>query len=175
LHSSLQHKKSDNLVCAEKIGTCNYFWAFPSSAGQVRQLKLKELKEDIGKLKVCSLFLKKLCGIRLTRNADGKKDKKVTLDRDLEAAQKARPDTQIRKENLERLSFLKLRKKELEASLEGLKDRDPVTLDKKRVAAKSAKEAANRWTGILAFFSSFSFNFFFFEFSAQGTHSHDDR
>jgi hypothetical protein len=86
----------------------------------------------------------------------------VTLDRDLEAAQKARPDTQIRKENLERLAFLKLRKKELDDSLEGLKDRDPVTLDKKRVAAKTAKEAANRWTGIL---SSFNLYFFFFEFS----------
>ena len=42
-------KQSDSLVTLEKIGTGNYYWAFPSSAGQARVVKLKELQEDIQK------------------------------------------------------------------------------------------------------------------------------
>ena len=36
---------------AEKIGTSNYFWSFPSQGAQVRKRKLQEMDNEIEVLK----------------------------------------------------------------------------------------------------------------------------
>lgn len=43
----LQSLVDDNMVDCEKVGTSNYFWAFPSKALHARKRKLEELQKQV--------------------------------------------------------------------------------------------------------------------------------
>lgn len=43
----LQSLVDDNMVDCERIGTSNYYWAFPSKALHARKHKLEELKKQV--------------------------------------------------------------------------------------------------------------------------------
>lgn len=43
----LQSLVDDNMVDCEKVGTSNYFWAFPSKALHARKRKLEELHKQV--------------------------------------------------------------------------------------------------------------------------------
>lgn len=43
----LQSLVDDNMVDCERVGTSNYYWAFPSKALHARKLKLEELQKQV--------------------------------------------------------------------------------------------------------------------------------
>lgn len=48
----------DGLVVCEKIGTCNYYWAFPSSTQQTKRAKVEKLNTKVSSLSETALQLK---------------------------------------------------------------------------------------------------------------------
>jgi hypothetical protein len=120
----LESLVSDNLVISEKIGTSNYFWSFPSQSSVIRSQKIQSLESDLEALKV----------------------KKSGLEDRISAESKLR-SAQDRESLLERHAFLTQKLKKIEIALEEYKDRDPATLEQRKIDAKKAKDAANRWTG----------------------------
>lgn len=125
----LESLVSDNLVISEKIGTSNYFWSFPSQSSVIRSQKIQNLESDLESLKSKNNGL----------------SEKISAESKLRSA----PD---RESKLERNAFLTEKLKKIQADLEEYKDRDPATLEKKKIEAKKAKDAANRWTGALVSF-----------------------
>ena len=43
----LQSLVDDNMVDCERVGTSNYYWAFPSKAVHARKHKLEELQKQV--------------------------------------------------------------------------------------------------------------------------------
>lgn len=43
----LQSLVNDNLVDSERVGTSNYYWAFPSKAAQTSKRRLEELEKQV--------------------------------------------------------------------------------------------------------------------------------
>lgn len=43
----LQSLVDDNMVDCERVGTSNYYWAFPSKAVNARKHKLEELQKQV--------------------------------------------------------------------------------------------------------------------------------
>lgn len=58
----LQSLVDDNMVDCERVGTSNYYWAFPSKALNARKHKLEELQKQVRRLsfslKTMSSYLK---------------------------------------------------------------------------------------------------------------------
>ncbi|MEQ2241485.1 Meiotic nuclear division protein 1, partial [Ilyodon furcidens] len=51
----LQSLVDDNMVDCERVGTSNYYWAFPSKALHARKHKLEELQKQVRADSFCSL------------------------------------------------------------------------------------------------------------------------
>lgn len=120
----LQSLVDDRLVNAEKIGTSNYFWSFPSTAMQNRQNTRNTLKEELKRMQE-------------TRT-------KGEIQFSEAAAQ--REDSKDRDELLERYNELEEARKMAANKLEMHRANDPKLLAQKRTDATKAKQAANRWT-----------------------------
>ena len=43
----LQSLVDDNMVDCERVGTSNYYWAFPSKAVHARKLRIEELEKQV--------------------------------------------------------------------------------------------------------------------------------
>ena len=113
---------SDSLVRSEKIGTSNYFWAFPSAAFATKNsiLNLKQMELS---------------------NLD-----EVALDKKIEAAMIGREETEEREALLAELKNETKIKNQLEAELLEFKDCDPILLEQKEKEIQELKTHANRWT-----------------------------
>lgn len=120
----LQSLVDDRLVNAEKIGTSNYFWSFPSTAMQNRQNMRNSLRDE----------LKRVQELRLKNESQ------------LEEASSMREDSKERDELLEKFSELERMRSEAASKLEMHRANDPKLLAQKRQDAEKAKVAANRWT-----------------------------
>eukprot|EP00118_Oscarella_pearsei_P004520 m.19549 g.19549 ORF g.19549 m.19549 type:complete len:206 (+) comp27853_c0_seq2:62-679(+) len=120
----LQSLVDDAMVDVDRIGTSNYFWAFPSKALHARKRKLSDLTQQLGELK----------------------KRKASNEALLAKARQGKDDTEERKKTLEELQLASAKKKELSAELEIYKDLDPEIIKEKENVAGTAKEAANRWT-----------------------------
>ncbi|XP_006004923.1 meiotic nuclear division protein 1 homolog [Latimeria chalumnae] len=120
----LQSLVDDALVDSERIGTSNYFWAFPSKALHARKRKLEELE---------------------TQLCEGNQ-RKNNLQQSLEKVKVGRQDTEDRAVMLEELVALRQKRDELKAEVEKYKECDPEVIEEMRKANKAAKEATNRWT-----------------------------
>ena len=92
-----------------------------------RQVKIKNLENDLKSLK-------------------GKKENLMEM---ISQESKFRVSGEDRDAKLERHKYLTTQLSDLNKTLEGYKDRDPATLEKKKVASKIAKDSGNRWTGTL--------------------------
>lgn len=46
----LQSLVDDSMVDCERVGTSNYYWAFPSKALNARKHKLEDLQNQVGRL-----------------------------------------------------------------------------------------------------------------------------
>ena len=115
---------SDHLVTTEKIGTSNYFWSFPSSAGLIRKQKIDQLTQECHELK----------------------EKEAQLLMQLQEAKKLRPESEMRSKYLEEYAFLEKKNTELKQELSLLKDRDPAVLEAKKEETKKLTKEANMWT-----------------------------
>ncbi|KAM8968713.1 meiotic nuclear division protein 1 homolog [Sarcophilus harrisii] len=120
----LQSLVDDGMVDSERIGTSNYFWAFPSKALHARKRKLETLS---------------------TQFSEGNQ-KKENLQQSIKKAKIGRQDTEERASFLKELVSLQQQKEQLKAELEKYKECDPEVVEEIRQANKVAKDAANRWT-----------------------------
>lgn len=69
----LQSLVDDNMVDCERVGTSNYYWAFPSKALHARKHKLEELQKQVRGLKKVTSYLKRCrCRCRCYYNPDSK-------------------------------------------------------------------------------------------------------
>ncbi|XP_065830909.1 meiotic nuclear division protein 1 homolog [Oscarella lobularis] len=120
----LQSLVDDSMVDSERIGTSNYFWAFPSKALHARKRKLSDLTQQI----------------------EGLKKRKANNDALLVKARRGKDQTENRAQVLKDLALAKAEEAKLKAEVEKYKDLDPEVLKEKENGTSVAKEAANRWT-----------------------------
>ncbi|RSH77565.1 uncharacterized protein EHS24_003125 [Apiotrichum porosum] len=119
----LDELQADGLVTMEKIGTSNYYWSFPSTAGAKKQADLD----------------------RLTKEADTLLDKITEARTTLASSQQGREDTPERRQLLATLADAETTRATLKTELAAYGAADPVKYQRKRQAAAVAKKAAQRW------------------------------
>ncbi|ORX97534.1 meiotic nuclear division protein 1 [Basidiobolus meristosporus CBS 931.73] len=134
----LQSLVDDNLVTAEKIGTSNYFWSFPSTALQSRKRKIDDLTDELQSLT----------------------KKHEELQKGIEEASAGRENSDDRGEKLAKLAEAESLKESNLKELQKFRDCDPALLETKAKAADVAKEAANRWTENIFILQSYCCNKF---------------
>lgn len=120
----LQSLVDDGMVDSERIGTSNYFWAFPSKALHARKRKLETLESQLSEAS----------------------QKKKSLEESVEKAKVGRQDTKERSELSEELALLRQQRDQQKAELEQYKECDPDVIEEIRKSNMVAKDAANRWT-----------------------------
>ncbi|CAF96576.1 unnamed protein product, partial [Tetraodon nigroviridis] len=120
----LQSLVDDNMVDCERIGTSNYYWAFPSKVLHARKRKLEELQQQISQAK----------------------QRKASLVEAVEKAREGRQDTEERGSLLKELKDLREERTRLLAQLEKYKDCDPEVVEEMRKSNVVAKAAVSRWT-----------------------------
>ncbi|KAF8973286.1 meiotic nuclear division protein 1 [Flammula alnicola] len=120
----LQSLVDDGLVQADKIGSSNFFWSFPSQHGVLVQAKLDRVKE--------------------TGNAH--RTQITELKSAIETARAERIESDIRSNALKKLGELKKDLCVLESELSAYGESNPARVEEVKRAAFLAKEAAYRWT-----------------------------
>ncbi|KAM4710552.1 meiotic nuclear division protein 1 homolog [Discoglossus pictus] len=120
----LQSLVDDAMVDSERIGTSNYFWAFPSKALHARKRKLETVETQLSE----------------------SNQKKQSLQQSVQKAKVGRQDTEERSLMAKELATLRQQREQLRAELEKYKECDPDVIEEIRQSNKVAKEAANRWT-----------------------------
>ncbi|CAI9536417.1 unnamed protein product [Staurois parvus] len=103
----LQSLVDDAMVDSERIGTSNYFWAFPSKALHARKRKLETLESQVTEAK----------------------QKERSLEQNAEKARVGRQDTNERSKLAEELALLRQQRDQLKAELEQYKECDPDVID----------------------------------------------
>ncbi|XP_066506178.1 meiotic nuclear division protein 1 homolog [Hoplias malabaricus] len=120
----LQSLVDDNLVDSERVGTSNYFWAFPSKALHARKRKLQELEKQL---------------------EEGTK-RRAALQQAVDKAKKGRQDTKERASLQKELQSFREQREKLRTELEQYKECDPEVVEEMRKENTVAKEAVSRWT-----------------------------
>ncbi|KAL1023492.1 hypothetical protein UPYG_G00041450 [Umbra pygmaea] len=120
----LQSLVDDNMVDCERVGTSNYYWAFPSKALHARKRKLEELDKQHSEMK----------------------QRKMSLQQAVEKAKVGRQDTDGRASLMKELQALREEKTHLKAQLEKYRECDPEVIEEIRRSNVTAKEAVSRWT-----------------------------
>ncbi|KZT72202.1 meiotic nuclear division protein 1 [Daedalea quercina L-15889] len=120
----LQSLVDDGLVQADKIGSSNFFWSFPSQRGAMMQNRLNVVKESQ------SSYRAQLEELRAT----------------IQEEKSARPESTERTASLARFSAAQKELEGLERELTQYGACDPVKVEEKKRAVTLAKEAAVRWT-----------------------------
>ncbi|BEI79808.1 hypothetical protein CcaverHIS002_0103370 [Cutaneotrichosporon cavernicola] len=115
---------SDGLVTFDKIGTSNYFWAFPSTAGATKQAALDKANAE----------------------AEAVEASIVSTQALIKAAAKGREDTPDRQKLLAKLTMIREESDKLKSELGAYGAADPVRYARKKDATEIAKAAAQRWT-----------------------------
>ncbi|KAL7420110.1 hypothetical protein Q5752_005075 [Cryptotrichosporon argae] len=114
----------DGHVQFDKIGTSNYFWAFPSAASEIKKANLARAKKEIADTRA--------------------KTKQTKVD--LAAADKGREDTPERRKLLAELDDVRATSEQLKAELAKYGAADPVRYERKARAIEVARVCAQRWT-----------------------------
>lgn len=120
----LQSLVDDGMVDCERIGTSNYYWAFPSKALHARKRKLETLTSQL---------------------SEGSQ-RHANLQKSIEKARIGRQETEERAMLAKELSSFRDQRDQLKAEVEKYRECDPQVVEEIRQANKVAKEAANRWT-----------------------------
>ncbi|KAJ1732645.1 Meiotic nuclear division protein 1, partial [Coemansia biformis] len=120
----VQSLVDDGLCHCEKVGTSNFFWAFPSEAAVKRQNKKRALEKELAQAQAT----------------------KEELTESIARAQLGREQTEERANLVEELGGVEATWKEQQAELQKFKECDPAVLNQKRNEAREARDAANRWT-----------------------------
>ncbi|KAJ6625646.1 meiotic nuclear division protein 1 [Mycena sp. CBHHK59/15] len=120
----LQSLVDDGLVQADKIGSSNFFWSFPSQRGAIIHGRLSKVKE--------------------TRSNYQTQQQELREQIELERA--ARPEGAKRTESLAKLAESKKEHVALQNELGAYGACDPAKIEETKRAVTLAKEAAIRWT-----------------------------
>ncbi|KAJ2158216.1 Meiotic nuclear division protein 1 [Coemansia sp. RSA 552] len=120
----VQSLVDDGMCHSEKIGTSNFFWAFPSEAAVKRRTKKAELEKEVGRMQ----------------------QKQGELKESLKQEQLGREQTEERASLVEELAEIEGRWSAQHEELQKFKECDPVLMNQKRDEARVAQDAANRWT-----------------------------
>ncbi|XP_070684331.1 meiotic nuclear division protein 1 homolog [Pempheris klunzingeri] len=120
----LQSLVDDNMVDCERVGTSNYYWAFPSKALNARKHKLEDLQKQDSQAK----------------------QRKVSLQKAIDKAKVGRQDTEERSCLLKELKALREERTQLQAELEKYRECDPQVIEEMRKSNAVAKDAVSRWT-----------------------------
>ncbi|EGO00303.1 hypothetical protein SERLA73DRAFT_180824 [Serpula lacrymans var. lacrymans S7.3] len=120
----LQSLVDDGLVQADKIGSSNFFWSFPSQRGAIVQNRLDAAKDA-----------------RLASQTQ-----LANLRASIEAEKALRPQSDSRTRALETLNAAKQTLITLEQELQAYGACDPVKVEEKKRAVILAREATIRWT-----------------------------
>ncbi|XP_063683914.1 meiotic nuclear division protein 1 homolog [Bolinopsis microptera] len=120
----LQSLVDDDMVCAEKIGTSNYFWCFPSQAVLSRKRKLEEINTEV----------------------EGLKKRKANNGAAIEEAKKLRVEGAERSELLEEIGVKEKMLAAVTNEVLKYKECDPEVLEQKKKEILTSKESINRWT-----------------------------
>ncbi|XP_029360828.1 meiotic nuclear division protein 1 homolog isoform X1 [Echeneis naucrates] len=107
----LQSLVDDNMVDCERVGTSNYYWAFPSKALNARKNKLEELQKQISEAN----------------------QRKMSLQTLVEKAKVGRHNTDERSSLLKELQALREEQTQLQAELEKYRECDPEVIEEMRV------------------------------------------
>ncbi|XP_015140767.1 meiotic nuclear division protein 1 homolog isoform X12 [Gallus gallus] len=99
----LQSLVDDGMVDTDRIGTSNYFWAFPSKALHARKRKLEELQTQFAETS----------------------QKKEILQKGMEKSKIGRENTAERAALMKELAALQQKKEQLKAEIEKYKEYDP--------------------------------------------------
>ncbi|XP_071059483.1 meiotic nuclear division protein 1 homolog isoform X2 [Pseudochaenichthys georgianus] len=109
----LQSLVDDNMVDSERVGTSNYYWAFPSKALHARKNKLEDLENQISEAK----------------------QRKASVQKAVEKAKVGRQDTKERGSLLKELQALREERTQLQAELEKYRECDPEVVEEMMVTA----------------------------------------
>ncbi|MBN3295480.1 MND1 protein, partial [Amia calva] len=120
----LQSLVDDSMVDSERVGTSNYYWAFPSKALHSRKRRQEELQQQL---------------------SEGHR-KRAALQQAVEKAKVGRQDTGDRAALLTQLQALREERLQLSAELDKYRECDPAVVEQIREFNKTAKDSANRWT-----------------------------
>uniref|UniRef100_A0AAZ3QN11 Meiotic nuclear division protein 1 homolog n=1 Tax=Oncorhynchus tshawytscha TaxID=74940 RepID=A0AAZ3QN11_ONCTS len=120
----LQSLVDDNMVDCERVGTSNYYWAFPSKALHARKRRLEELDKQHTEAK----------------------QRKMSLQQAVDKAKVGREDTEERASLLKELQALREKRSHLKSKLEKYRECDPEVIEEMRKSNVTAKEAVSRWT-----------------------------
>jgi len=129
----LQSLVDDGLVSADKIGSSNFFWSFPSQHGAVMQSRLDKVKD------ISTTSEIQLAEIRAA----------------IVAEMTARPESDDRVQALERLTAAKNELHCLEKVLGAYGACDPVKIEEMKRGGILAHEATIRWTDNLSILTSY--------------------
>ncbi|RMC13883.1 hypothetical protein DUI87_08966 [Hirundo rustica rustica] len=99
----LQSLVDDGMVDTDRIGTSNYFWAFPSKALHARKRKLEELESQFAE----------------------SSQKKEALEKSIEKSKIGREDTAERAALLKELAALRQEKEQLKTEIDKYRECDP--------------------------------------------------
>ncbi|ELP85122.1 meiotic coiled-coil protein, putative [Entamoeba invadens IP1] len=114
----------DGKIMTDKIGSSNFFWAFPSASIVERRTECENLQTKI----------------------DETKDKTQKVKEENEALKKERKGDDDRGTNIKQLEQLKQKREELTTTIKTQQENDPEVIEKLTNDCTKAKEAANRWT-----------------------------
>ncbi|XP_072526700.1 meiotic nuclear division protein 1 homolog isoform X2 [Salminus brasiliensis] len=103
----LQSLVDDNMVDSERVGTSNYYWAFPSKALHARKRRLEDLEKQ---------------------NEEGKQ-RRASLQQAVEKSKKGRQDTKERAALQKELQSLREQRESLRAEVEKYKECDPEVVE----------------------------------------------
>ncbi|KAK0137411.1 Meiotic nuclear division protein 1 [Merluccius polli] len=120
----LQSLVDDNMVDSERVGTSNYYWAFPSKALHARKRNLQDLEKQHGEAK----------------------QRKALVQQAVDKAKVGRQDTNKREALLKELQVLREEQAKLQAELEKYRECDPEVIEEMRKSNNTAKQAVDRWT-----------------------------
>ncbi|KAJ2878321.1 Meiotic nuclear division protein 1 [Coemansia aciculifera] len=120
----VQSLVDDGMCHCEKIGTSNYFWAFPSEAAIKRQNRLEALEKDVEQMEA----------------------KQRELTDSIEKALLGREQTDERTSLNEELAEIEAQWNAQQTELQTFKECDPELMKQKRDETTVARDAANRWT-----------------------------
>eukprot|EP00063_Salmo_salar_P089770 XP_014064605.1 PREDICTED: meiotic nuclear division protein 1 homolog isoform X2 [Salmo salar] len=120
----LQSLVDDNMVDCERVGTSNYYWAFPSKALHARKRRLEELDKQHTE----------------------EKQRKMSLQQAVDKSKVGREETEERATLLKELQALREKSSHLKAKLEKYRECDPGVIEEMRKSNVTAKEAVSRWT-----------------------------
>ncbi|GAB5358284.1 hypothetical protein AAMO2058_000444800 [Amorphochlora amoebiformis] len=119
----LQSLVDEEKIDTDKIGSGNFFWAFPSKAVQKRKNVVKSLQLDMGSKKLDLDNLRK----RKSQALEGRKD------------------TDERRSKLRKYSELKQQIESVDLSLSKFAASDPKTIEEKQKAIRFCWTNGNRW------------------------------